>query len=123
MLDQRIAKKREIFSFYKQKLGGLGGVSFMPINSWNEPNCWLSSMQLTGKVRPIDVIEALEAENIEARPVWKPMHLQPIFAEYDFVGEGIAEELFTNGICLPSDTKMTEQDLSRVTGIIKGLWR
>lgn len=123
VLDQRIAKKREIFSFYKQKLGGLGGVSFMPINSWNEPNCWLSSMQLTGKVRPIDVIEALEAENIEARPVWKPMHLQPIFAEYDFVGEGIAEELFTNGICLPSDTKMTEQDLSRVTGIIKGLWR
>ncbi|WBL14833.1 DegT/DnrJ/EryC1/StrS family aminotransferase [Sutcliffiella sp. NC1] len=122
VLDQRVAKKNYILEFYKRELGGLEGLEFMPSNEWDEPNYWLSSITLTGKVRPIDVFNALETENIESRPVWKPMHLQPFFEKYDFVGEGISEKLFENGVCLPSDTKMTDEDLGRVVETIKGLW-
>lgn len=122
VLDQRVAKKRYIFEYYKEELGQLEGVEFMPINDWNEPNYWLSVMTLKGKVRPLDVMEALEKENIESRPVWKPMHMQPFFAEYDYVGGDVSEKLFENGVCLPSDTKMTDEDLERICSIIKGLW-
>ena len=122
VLDQRVAKKKYIFEFYKRELGQLEGVEFMPINNWNEPNYWLSVMIMKGKVRPIEVMEALEAENIESRPVWKPMHMQPFFAEYDYVGSDVSEKLFENGVCLPSDTKMTDEDLERIVSIIKGLW-
>ncbi|MBP1934977.1 DegT/DnrJ/EryC1/StrS family aminotransferase [Ammoniphilus resinae] len=122
VLDQRVEKKNYIFNFYRRELGGLEGVQFMPSNEWNEPNYWLSSMTLTGKVRPLDVMAALEKENIESRPIWKPMHMQPFFEKYDFVGEGVSERLFGNGVCLPSDTKMTDGDLERVVGIIKKIW-
>ncbi len=122
VLNQRVAKKNYIFEFYKRELGGLGGIEFMPSNEWDEPNYWLSSITLSGKVRPIDIFEALEAENIESRPVWKPMHMQPFFEKYDYVGEGVSEMLFENGVCLPSDTKMTDEDLERVVKTIKGLW-
>jgi len=122
VLDQRVAKKKYIFEFYKKELGSLEGVSFMPINDWNEPNYWLSVITLNGKVRPIDVIEALEKENIESRHVWKPMHMQPFYAGYDYIGGNVSEKLFENGVCLPSDTKMTDEDLERICGIIKGLW-
>ena len=122
VLDQRVAKKKYIFEFYKRELGALEGVEFMPINDWNEPNYWLSVMTLSGKVRPLDVMEALEKENIESRPVWKPMHMQPFFAEYDYVGGDVSEKLFENGVCLPSDTKMTDGELERICSIIKGLW-
>ena len=123
VLDQRVAKKKYIFEFYRRELGQLEGVEFMPINDWNEPNYWLSVMTLKGSVRPLDVMEALEKENIESRPVWKPMHVQPFFAEYDYVGSDVSEKLFENGVCLPSDTKMTDEDLERICGIIKSLWK
>ena len=122
VLEQRVAKKKYIFDYYKRELGQLEGVEFMPINDWNEPNYWLSVMTLKGNVRPYDVMEALEKENIESRPVWKPMHMQPFFAEYDYVGSDVSEKLFENGVCLPSDTKMTYEDLERIYSIIKGLW-
>ena len=122
VLDQRVAKKKYIFDFYQRELGDLEGVSFMPINDWNEPNYWLSVMTLSGNVRPLDIMEALEKENIESRPVWKPMHLQPFFEEYDYIGSDISERLFENGVCLPSDTKITDEELARVCTIIKRLW-
>lgn len=122
ILDQRIEKKKYIFEFYKRELEHLDGVQFMPINEWNEPNYWLSCMTVTGKVRPIDIILALEEENIESRPLWKPMHLQPFFEEFDYVGSGVSEKLFETGICLPSDTKMKDEDLQRVVATIKKLW-
>lgn len=122
VLDDRIQKKRYIYNYYKKELDHLEGLSFMPINDWNEPNCWLTVIQLTGKVRPLDVILALENENIESRPVWKPMHLQPVYDGYDYIGSDVSEKLFENGVCLPSDTKMTDEDLDRVCSIIKGLW-
>ncbi|MDX5476040.1 MAG: aminotransferase class I/II-fold pyridoxal phosphate-dependent enzyme [Bacillaceae bacterium] len=122
VLDQRVEKKRYIYEFYKRELGELEGVEFMPSNEWDEPNYWLSSMKLNGKVRPIDIFEALESENIESRPVWKPMHMQPFFEKYDYVGTDVAERLFENGVCLPSDTKMADADLERTVETIKKLW-
>jgi len=122
VLHKRIEKKRYIFEYYKRELGSLDGVKMMPINEWNEPNCWLTCITLSGKVRPLDIMEALEAENIESRPIWKPMHLQPFYKDYDFIGDGVSEEIFENGVCLPSDTKMSDEDLERIVKIIKGLW-
>lgn len=122
VLDQRIVKKKYIFDFYMRELDGLEGLDFMPINDWNKPNYWLSVIMLSGKVRPLDVMEALECENIESRPVWKPMHMQPYFKKFDYIGADVSEKLFENGVCLPSDTKMTDKDLNRICKIIKGLW-
>lgn len=122
VLDERVEKKRYIYDYYKRELGDLEGIEFMPMNDWDEPNCWLTSLTLNGKVRPEEVMDTLEAENIESRPVWKPMHLQPYFEKYDFIGKGVSEELFENGVCLPSDTKMTDEDLERVVDTIKELW-
>lgn len=122
VLDQRVEKKKYIFEFYKKELGDLEGVSFMPVNEWDEPNYWLSCLT-SNKVKPIEIMEALEKENIESRPVWKPMHVQPFFEEFDFIGKGMAEDLFNNGVCLPSDTKMTDEDLIRISNIVKGLWK
>ena len=126
VLDERVTKKRYIFGFYKKELGALPGVQFMPVNKWDEPNCWLSCILLNGGVTPLRIMEALEAENVESRPIWKPMHLQPVYVDYDYItaseGTSVSNDIFARGICLPSDTKMTDDDLDRVTGIIKGLW-
>ena len=122
VLDERVGKKKYIYNFYKKEIGSLLGVKMMPINEWNEPNCWLSVITVEGKIKPLDIMLRLEDENIETRPVWKPMHMQPVFEKYDFIGEGISEKLFENGVCLPSDTKMTDEDLNRVVRLIKELW-
>jgi len=122
VLDQRIAKKKYIFEFYKRELNGLVGIEFMPVNNWNEPNFWLTCITLNGRIKPIDIILALENENIESRPVWKPMHMQPVFKDYDFIGKGVSNKIFETGVCLPSDTKMTDEDLSRICDVIKRLW-
>lgn len=122
VLEDRVKKKKYIYEFYKRELGGLNGVGMMPVNDWDEPNYWLSCMTLSGEIRPIDIMKALEKENIEARPIWKPMHMQPFFAEYDYVGGDVSEKIFENGVCLPSDTKMSDKDLDRIVGVIKGLW-
>lgn len=122
VLDQRVAKKKQIFEYYMRELSGLEGVEFMPINDWNEPNYWLSCITVDGKVRPVEIIEALERENIESRPVWKPMHMQPFFEKYDYIGGEVSQKLFEHGVCLPSDTKMTDEDLIKICSIIKRLW-
>jgi len=123
VLEKRIAKKKYIFEFYKRELANYEDIEFMPINEWNEPNCWLSCMTVTGDVKPLDIMLALEEKNIESRPIWKPMHMQPYYKSYDFIGAGISEKIFESGTCLPSDTKMTDEDLERICGIIKSLWK
>lgn len=147
VLDKRIEKKRELFAFYKEALGQLKGISFMPQNDGNYCNCWLTSILLSEEapVCPMDIVRALEEENIESRPLWKPMHLQPVFAECDFVavdeqgnlrskedftiineGNGadnsVSGMLFNQGICLPSDTKNTKEDMERICAVMKKLW-
>lgn len=126
VLDQRIEQKRHIFAYYQEHLGDLEGLSFMPLHENERANCWLSVIQLTPdcKVRPLDVMVALEKEDIETRPVWKPMHMQPVFTDCDYIDNGkVGENLFENGVCLPSDTKMTDEDLKRICTIIRGLWK
>ncbi len=122
VLNDRIRQKRAIYDYYKKELEELPGLKMMPINDWNEPNCWLSCIYLTDKVRPGDILQALEAENIEARPIWKPMHIQPFYRDCDYFGTDVSEKIFENGLCLPSDTKMNEEDLRRVIRVIKSLW-
>lgn len=123
VLDQRVARKKEIFKKYKESLGHLDGITFMPENEWSENNYWLSSMIVKNShITAFDVIVALENENIESRPVWKPMHLQPVFSEYDFISidnHDVSKDLFEHGVCLPSDTKMTELDQETVIEIIR----
>ncbi len=122
VLDDRVKKKNEIYHYYKVKLSDIKEINFMPENEWNAPNYWLSAITLSGKVKPIDIIKALQKENIESRPIWKPMHLQPFYEKYDFIGTKVADSLFEKGLCLPSDTKITLDDLEKVIKIIKGLW-
>lgn len=122
VLDERVKKKNEIYAYYKEHLQDIEGIGFMPENDFDQPNYWLSCITLNGNIRPVDVIEALEKENIEARPVWKPMHMQPFFEKYDYIGIDVSECLFENGICLPSDTKMTEEDMHKVVEVIRKLW-
>ena len=122
VLDERIAKKKYIYDRYKEAFKYIDDIEMMPI--YESPNYWLSVMTLKedSEVKPIDIMSALEDENIESRPVWKPMHMQPIFKEYKFFSsleEGsIAEDLFNRGVCLPSDTKMTDEDLDRVIELV-----
>ena len=125
VLEQRVEQKRKIFAYYQEHLGDLEGISFMPVHEDERANCWLSVIQIAENclVKPLDVMEALEQGDVESRPVWKPMHLQPVFSGCDYIDHGgVAEALFNRGVCLPSDTKMTEADLERVCGMIRGLW-
>lgn len=123
VLDKRVEKKQYIYNFYKSHLSDLDGISFMPTYDWEESNCWLTCIQLSGKVRPIDILEGLEKCDIESRPIWKPMHMQPVFADCDYIDNGaVAQHIFENGVCLPSDTKMTDEDLIRVCTAIREIW-
>ena len=125
VLEQRVEQKRKIFAYYQEHLGDLEGISFMPVHENERANCWLSVIQIAEDcpVKPLNVMMALEQGDMESRPVWKPMHLQPVFAECDYIDYGrVSETLFNRGVCLPSDTKMSETDLERVCGIIRRLW-
>ena len=127
VLDDRIAKKTEIYNTYKEAFKDIADIEMQPTPSDTKPNHWLSVMLLkdSSKVKPIDIMVELEKEDIETRPVWKPMHLQPIFGKYDFIKvkeKSVGEDLFNRGVCLPSDTKMTEEDINRVIETIKKLF-
>lgn len=130
VLNERIKKKKEIFKTYELAFKDTRDIEMMPICNYNEPNYWLSCITLreSNNVKPLDIIEALEKENIESRPIWKPMHLQPVFEKYDFINHNdnnisVSEDIFNRGICLPSDTKMTDVQQEKVIDIIKGLWK
>lgn len=123
VLEARVAKRRRIFHWYGQALSGLPGISFMPEAAYGKSNRWLTVMEIDARefgATPEAVRAALETENIESRPVWKPMHMQPVFAGCRVFGGEVAEEQFARGLCLPSGTAMTEDDVARVAGIVKG---
>lgn len=135
VLDNRVEKKRYIYEFYKKRIGMLKGLELMPQREGVYCNCWLTTIQIAdnSEVQPFDIMEALEAENIESRPVWKPMHLQPVFKTCGFISDvetvhmvdnvtgadnSISGHLFKQGVCMPSDTKMTDEDLERVCKVV-----
>ncbi|GEL07217.1 DegT/DnrJ/EryC1/StrS family aminotransferase [Salisediminibacterium halotolerans] len=122
VLNKRVEQKKNIFHHYKQELGHLEGISFMPENDWDDPNFWLSAMTINNGINPTIIMDELEKENIESRPVWKPMHLQPVFQQYHFVGDRTSERLFAKGVCLPSDTKLQNEDLLKITDVLKRIF-
>ena len=122
VLDERVQRKRAIFETYRRALGDLPGLDFMPEAPWGLHTRWLTVITIDpdrfGATRE-DVRLALEKENIESRPVWKPMHLQPVYRGCEVVGGAVAEELFEKGLCLPSGTAMSEADQTRVVEVIR----
>ena len=121
-LDEHKALKKKIYERYREGFKGLP-VSMNPYLPQSEPNFWLSCLLVDKncKVDPMYIMDRLAKENIEARPIWKPMHLQPVFAGHDFVSaEGdVGADVFARGLCLPSDIKMTEQQQDRVVAMIR----
>ncbi len=118
-LDERVAKKTEIYHTYREAFSDIP-VDMMPVCDYGVPNFWLSCMTVRG-CDPVKLMEALEAENIESRPIWKPMHLQPFYKDCDYFmhDDDVSKQIFETGICLPSDTKMTREQQNRVIEIIK----
>lgn len=125
VLDDRISKKTEIYKTYKDALKEIAEIKMQPYLENSKPNHWLSAIILdkNSKIKSLDIIEKLDKENIETRPIWKPMHMQPVFANYDFIkfaeDKPVSEDIFERGVCLPSDTKMTEEEQSKVIESIK----
>lgn len=122
-------RKNMIYEQYKNAFADIEDISMNPMNPDGDANNWLSCMTIREecKVTPNQVMDALEAENIETRPIWKPMHLQPIFADCTFFnhndcGISVGEDIFNRGICLPSDIKNTTEDMELIIGTIRGLF-
>ena len=145
-LDEIVAKKRQIFGWYRERLEGEGNVRFMPEAEYGQCTRWLTvavfgeagrwgeerrgaeTQRIFGKGSApgavvMRVIEALERENIESRPVWKPMHVQPVFRDAKVYGGRVSERLFANGLCLPSGAGLSEAEVERVCGVISSLVR
>lgn len=117
VLEARVLARRENFVFYRQALGSLPGIEFAPEAPWGRHTRWLTALTIDPHVFGADrdtVRRVLEEDNIEARPLWKPMHLQPLFRDHDQVGGSVAEELFRRGLCLPSGSSLAPEDRERV---------
>ncbi|MDQ7836337.1 MAG: DegT/DnrJ/EryC1/StrS family aminotransferase [Humidesulfovibrio sp.] len=126
VLEARVASRRRIFRWYQEALAALPGLSFMPEAAYGKANRWLTVVEIDAKAfgaTPEAARQALEAQNIESRPVWKPMHAQPVYAGCRVFGGTVAEEQFARGLCLPSGTAMTRDDVARVAAILADVSR
>lgn len=124
-IDEHIKKKQKIYHQYKEAFADIAEIEMNPLNTKGIDNNWLSCMTVSPdcNVTPIQIMDALAAADIETRPIWKPMNLQPVFSEYDFIqvedGISVGEDLFNRGLCLPSDIKNTEEDMQRIIRIVR----
>ncbi len=131
-LEEHKALKKAIYEQYQKAFADIKEISLNPLNQNGDANCWLTAMLIdeASPVTPERVMDALEAQNIESRPIWKPMHLQPVFAAYDFFtasgeekkeeGKGsVSARIFDRGLCLPSDIKNTAQDMELIIRIVR----
>jgi len=118
VLKDRVDRKREIFNLYKNELSNIDEISFMPEIPNSIGNRWLTTIILD-KTNPMKIINSLEDNNIESRPLWKPMHMQPLFKNSLTVEDGTSRNLFNKGLCLPSGTAMSNEDIIKVSEIIK----
>ncbi len=125
VLEKRVKQKNEIYRFYVKELSEIPGIHFQPELKNTKSNKWLTAVTIdaihSGFSRE-DLRHILNKENIESRPLWKPMHLQPIFQSAPAYVNGTSEKLFQNGLCLPSDTNMNQEDFSRIHNIFKSLF-
>lgn len=131
-LEEHKTLKKAIYEKYKEAFSDIPEITLNPMNRDGDANCWLSCMTIDkeSSVTPDMVMDSLEKENIESRPIWKPMHMQPVFAKYDFItasgsrldgqdGESVAEDIFARGFCLPSDIKNTPEDMEEIICIVR----
>lgn len=129
-LKEHIALKKAIYETYAEAFADIPAIRMNPLNPDGEANYWLSCMTIDpqAKTTPDQVMDALAEHNIESRPIWKPMHLQPVFAECDFFShcggssESVSEDIFRRGVCLPSDIKNTREDMEKIIRIIRNLF-
>lgn len=134
-IEEHKAIKKDIYRQYREAFADIEQIAMNPLNPDGDSNCWLSCMTIDKEcsVTPDQVMDALAAENIETRPIWKPMHLQPVFAENDFItaagsirditaeesGISVSEDIFNRGLCLPSDIKNTPEDMKKIISIVR----
>lgn len=125
-LEEHKARKQAIYREYRDALADVPEITMNPLNPDGEANNWLSGMTIAkdSDVTPDMVMDALDAENIESRPIWKPMHEQPVFANCDFIphhedGSSVGSDVFARGLCLPSDIKNTPEDMDLIIGTIR----
>lgn len=125
VIEERIKRRREIFNTYKQALSHISGIQFQPELKHSKSNRWLTALTIDPEITEttnLKIIEALAEENIESRPVWKPMHLQPLYEDASYYPHeediSISDQLYKNGICLPSGTNLTKDDQERIISII-----
>ncbi|HUP42182.1 MAG TPA: aminotransferase class I/II-fold pyridoxal phosphate-dependent enzyme [Thermoanaerobaculia bacterium] len=125
VLGERVAARRRTFERYREALADLPGIGFMPEAPYGRSSRWLTCVTIDPAAAGVDregVRLALEAADVEARPLWKPMHLQPVFAGCETVGGAVAEGLFERGLCLPSGSSLTDADRERVVERVRGAW-
>lgn len=125
VLENRVQQRRAVFSFYTNELSHFEGISFLQESEGYFSNRWLTTILVAakntgGKTRE-DIRLALDNENIESRPLWKPMHLQPVFQACESYTNGVSESLFEHGLCLPSGSNLTKEDLKAVTNVVQGV--
>ncbi len=127
VLPLRIEQRRAVFEYYKNNLADVYGISFLKEQKGSISNRWLTIINIDeSKTKGIgreQIRLSLEEENIESRPLWKPMHMQPLFEKMPYFGKGVAMKLFNNGLCLPSGSNLTTEDLDRVIKIIRSVLR
>ena len=123
VIENRVNQRRYNFDFYKRELKDIPGITFLEELDGYKSNRWLTIMlidsKLTGGVTSEQIRLKLDAENIESRPLWKPMHMQPLYEKQPYFGNGVAMKLFKTGLCLPSGSNLTNEDLNRVISVIK----
>lgn len=124
-LEEHKALKQAIYKQYREAFADIPEIAMNPMNPDGDANNWLSCMTIAPgcSVTPNQVMDALAEYNIESRPIWKPMHLQPVFADCDFIqakeGMSVSEDIFNRGLCLPSDIKNTEEDMKLIISIVR----
>lgn len=128
-MDEHKRLKNAIYKQYENAFADIEDISMNPMNPDGDANNWLSCILLKegSRVKPNDIMDALEAENIESRPIWKPMHLQPVFADCEFFnhndeGISVGEDIFNRGVCMPSDIKNTPEDMELIIKTVRKLF-
>lgn len=122
VLEDRVTARRRNFDFYVKALRDIPGISFMPEAPWGRHSRWLTCIIVDPESSVTDresIRQALESENIESRPLWKPMHIQPVFENYEHIGGAVSEELFRFGLCLPSGSNLSEDNLEHTVSVIR----
>lgn len=123
VLDDRVRARRANCAAYQELLGDVDAITFMPEAAWGRSNRWLTCILVDDRtgIKPITVIEALERQNIETRPLWKPMHLQPVFEKFPSYGGDVSARLFDRGLCLPSGSSLSREEIDRVASLVRNV--